>query len=366
VKRFAYVLDPLFLVCCALYAANRWLIKPHVHIAFFHNWFNDVLLIPCALPPLLFLHDFLGLRPRGAWPTAGEIAAHWVGWSILFEGIGPHIMRTTGDPWDVVAYAAGAVMAGIWWHFAQRGRVQPGPAKFDRLAPHYRWMEWVLAGPKLQRCRTAFLPAIPAPRNVLLLGEGNGRFLAELMRRHPTARFTCVDASGGMLERARGRLRRNGLEGTNVSFVHADFLDWPAPPEQFDLIVTHFFLDCFTAEQLGRMLPRIAAVSAPGAHWLIADFRQPESGWAHWRAKLIIRSMYLFFQCATRLPAGELEPVDPLLTRHGFALRQRRLAEWGLLHSDWWELAGNAQTNVSPPPRAPNAAFAGAPLAASG
>src|SRR5580658_4433734 len=63
VKRFGYVFDPFFLACCALYAVNRWLIKPHTHIAFFHNWFNDALLIPCALPPLLLAHDLLRLRP---------------------------------------------------------------------------------------------------------------------------------------------------------------------------------------------------------------------------------------------------------------------------------------------------------------
>ncbi|HXC98086.1 MAG TPA: hypothetical protein VN048_02010, partial [Verrucomicrobiae bacterium] len=163
-KRFAYLFDPLFLACCALYAANRWLIKPHVHIAFFHNWFNDTLLIPCALPPLLFVHDLLHLRPRNAWPTALEISAHLVGWSILFEGIGPHIMHTTGDPLDVVAYTAGAIFAWAWWQLAQRAPAPEPTADFDLLAPHYRWMEWLLAGPKLHRCRTAFLPAIPPPR----------------------------------------------------------------------------------------------------------------------------------------------------------------------------------------------------------
>jgi ubiquinone/menaquinone biosynthesis C-methylase UbiE len=339
VKRFAYLLDPLFLACCALYAANRWLIKPHVHIAFFHNWFNDTLLIPCALPPLLFVHDLLHLRPRNAWPTALEIAGHWLGWSILFEGIGPHIMRTTGDPWDVVAYAGGGLFAYVWWHFARRAPAPTKTADFDLLAPHYRWMEWVLAGPKLQRCRTAFLPAIPAPRNVLLLGEGNGRFLAELLRLHPKAQFTCVDASAKMLKSARARLRRFGLDAGNVRFVHADFLDWPQPAEKFDLIVTHFFLDCFPADQLNQILPRITALAAPDAPWLLADFRQPDSGWARWRAHLILRSMYLFFQCATRLPADDLEPVDPLIARHGFTLRQRRLHEWGLLHTDLWQLS---------------------------
>jgi ubiquinone/menaquinone biosynthesis C-methylase UbiE len=340
VKRFAYVFDPLFLACCALYAANRWLIKPHTHIAFFHNWFNDTLLIPCALPPLLFVHDLFRLRPRNNWPTGPEIAAHVIGWSILFEGIGPHIMRTTGDPLDVVAYAVGGLFAYAWWHFAQRAPARPQTADFDLLAPHYRWMEWLLAGPKLHRCRTAFIPSIPAPRNVLLLGEGNGRFLAELLPLHPTAQFTCLDASAKMLHHARARLQRLGLDTANVRFVHADILDWPAPDDQFDLIVTHFFLDCFPARQLDQLLPRITALAAPDARWLLADFRQPDSGWTRWRAHLIIRSMYLFFQCATRLPAADLEPVDPLLARHGFALRQRRLHEWGLLHTDLWQLSG--------------------------
>ena len=116
-RRFGYVFDPLFLVCCGLYATNRWLIKPHCHIEFFHSWFNDVLLIPCALPPVLLAHRWLGIRPAGAMPTVGEIAAHWAGWSVLFEVIGPHIMRTTGDPWDVAAYAGGAVVAAFWWHW---------------------------------------------------------------------------------------------------------------------------------------------------------------------------------------------------------------------------------------------------------
>jgi hypothetical protein len=115
VRRFRYLRDPLFLAGCVLYATNRWVIKPHVHAAFFHFWFNDTLLIPCALPPLLWAHRRLGLRVHDQPPTALEIAAHVAGWSVLFEFIGPHIMRTTGDPWDVAAYLAGALVAFCWW-----------------------------------------------------------------------------------------------------------------------------------------------------------------------------------------------------------------------------------------------------------
>jgi len=114
---FRYLGDRLFLVTCSLYALNRWLLKPRVRSAFLHDHFNDVLLIPCALPPLLLLHRWLRFRSHDLLPTPGEIALNLVVWSILFEVIGPHIMPwTVGDPWDVVAYVVGGILAGLWWH----------------------------------------------------------------------------------------------------------------------------------------------------------------------------------------------------------------------------------------------------------
>src|ERR1051325_4113501 len=84
VKRFRYVFDPLCLACCALYAFNRWGIKPHTHLAFFRFWFNGLLLIPCALPPLLQMYRWLKLREHDRQPTAAEIFGHLLFWSALF------------------------------------------------------------------------------------------------------------------------------------------------------------------------------------------------------------------------------------------------------------------------------------------
>jgi hypothetical protein len=116
-KSFRYLRDGLFLLGCLLYAVNRWGLKPHIHNAFLHGYFNDVLLIPCALPPLLLAQRWLRLRRHDSMPEAGELLLNWVIWSILFEVIGPHIMRgVTGDPWDVVAYFVGGILAWLWWH----------------------------------------------------------------------------------------------------------------------------------------------------------------------------------------------------------------------------------------------------------
>ncbi len=114
-KRFGYCRDPLFLLACALYALNRWAVKPHVHSLFLRGQFNDCLLIPCALPPVLWLQRRLGLRREDGFPTGQEIIFHLVVWSVLFEVIGPHIMNVTGDIWDAVAYAAGGLVAWLWW-----------------------------------------------------------------------------------------------------------------------------------------------------------------------------------------------------------------------------------------------------------
>lgn len=115
-KRFRYLGDPLFLGACALYVLNRWGLKPRVHSAFLHGQFNDLLLIPAALPPLLWLQRRLALRGHDAPPTSGEIIFHLAVWTLLFELMGPRfIAHATGDWRDILAYAAGALLAGIWW-----------------------------------------------------------------------------------------------------------------------------------------------------------------------------------------------------------------------------------------------------------
>jgi SAM-dependent methyltransferase len=211
---------------------------------------------------------------------------------------------------------------------------------FDRLAAHYHWMEKIFAGGLMQRCRTMFLPHTKNRRHALLVGEGTGKFLVELLRVNPKIRITCVEHSEGMIRQARQRLVRERLDDSQIQFLQMDVLHWTPPEEKFDLVVTHFFLDCFRAEQLEKLVPRLAGSTTAEAIWLLADFRVAERGWRRWRAAVILTMLYAFFKLTTALSANRLTPPDKFLSDAGFKLTERRLVNFGLAHADLWLRGG--------------------------
>ena len=130
--RFGYWRDQLCCLSCAAYATNRWLVKPHCHWPFFHSYFNDLLLIPAALPLVLWLQRRLGWRNHDGFPTATELLSHLLLWSVLFEWVGPHWMKVTGDPMDAVTYAAGGGVAALWWRSRERN---PTGGSWEHFTP---------------------------------------------------------------------------------------------------------------------------------------------------------------------------------------------------------------------------------------
>lgn len=208
---------------------------------------------------------------------------------------------------------------------------------FDRLAPFYRALEICTAGGKLQRCRTALLDEVPEPRRILLAGEGHGRSLEAISRRFPKAEIVAVDSSARMLEIAA----RQAGPG-RVTFIHADLLEWNGPAGTFDLIVTHFFLDCFPERDLAVIVARLGRLATPAADWLLADFQVAPGRAARLRSRAILALLYGFFRITCRLPARSLIPPDGDLEKAGFTRHRRVTHDWGLLKSEWWRRGGRA------------------------
>lgn len=208
---------------------------------------------------------------------------------------------------------------------------------FDAVAPWYRALETIAFGNALQRCRVACLGEVQSPRRALIVGEGDGRFLCELMRMHPDLEVDSVDASEQMLSLAQKRVERELPERVDrVRFLKRDITSWAPPENHYDLVVTHFVLDCFPAAELAGVINNVSRSTKSRAAWLLADFRLPDRRFARLRARLWLAAMYPFFRLTARIQASELIDPTPLMQAEGFALSRQHLFRRGMLKSEVW------------------------------
>jgi ubiquinone/menaquinone biosynthesis C-methylase UbiE len=209
----------------------------------------------------------------------------------------------------------------------------------DRIARPYRWIEYAAFGRKLERHRFQFLPETRSSRNALLLGDGDGRFAAALARINSHVRIDCIESSARMIQVAKERLQRERISAPErIHFMQADALSTKLHPAHYDLIVTNFFIDCFSTSQTAALIRAVRAACCPGAHWIVSDFQRPGSGWRALYADIWLRTMYLFFQAATGLKTNKLPAYREALQGAGFVLQSNQTSMAGLICSELWTL----------------------------
>ncbi len=222
-------------------------------------------------------------------------------------------------------------------------------ANFDRIARPYRLLEHLTLGTALSRTRTEHLHSLTAARTALILGDGDGRFLAALLRANPHLHATIVDSSRTMLHLLATRC---AFATHRLTIAQADALNLllPAPlgSPAFDLVTTHFFLDCFTDPELVQLIPAIRARLAPGALWVVSDFRIPPVGLIRLPARLLVRALYLAFRIVTGLRPTRLPDSARHLQEAGFVRLRTRHRLGGLLTAELWQLPETASRSLSP------------------
>ncbi len=219
-------------------------------------------------------------------------------------------------------------------------------ANFDRVARPYRWLEYMSFGPWLARCRNAQLAHLTGTRHALLLGDGDGRFLARLLAANPTLTADVVDSSHAMLTLLDRRLRKSQVH-QRIRLHNADALNWN-PTGSYDLIVSHFFLDCFSPHQLEQLFDSVLPHALPGAQWVVSEFAIPRNPFAAWFAHRIIRWLYRAFGWTTGLRVRALPDYAASLLRRGLMLSQDQSYLAGLLRSQQWTLPSGTVIQKEP------------------
>lgn len=203
---------------------------------------------------------------------------------------------------------------------------------FNLIARPYRWLEYLTLGRTLERCRLFFLPRLLNQKRALVIGDGDGRFLAALMAANPRLHADAMDSSATMLQLLH---KRCGTDAARLEIHHTSALTF-TPSGSYDLVVTHFFLDCLTQPDLEALIRRIAPALAPNALWLISDFRIPQ-GTMRLPARMIVRTLYLSFRILTGLRTTHLPDHATPLAKAGLTRIAHHHSLAGLLTTELWQ-----------------------------
>ena len=207
---------------------------------------------------------------------------------------------------------------------------------FDRLATPYRWLEYLSFGRALERCRCRFMTEMADTRSALLLGDGDGRFAASLLLAAPLAHVEAVDESAAMLAALSERCTTAGVCG-RVTLNQAD-LTRGVPALRgapFDLVVTHFFLDCLSERDTAMLVDETMPMLDRNARWVVSEFNIPH-GPMHVPARIVVWILYAAFRLLTGLRAQQLPNHAAILRRRGFTLKRYSTSLRGLLRSEVW------------------------------
>ncbi len=227
--------------------------------------------------------------------------------------------------------------------------------KFDRVARLYRPVEYLSFGPLLESCRFAHLDHLASATRALVLGDGDGRFIARLLAANLQVQAHAVDASPAMLRLLRARashIATGNSASDRLATTCADIRAFTppgfAPGVGYDLVVTHFFLDCLSPSEAEQLIARLQPHLTPGALWLVSEFQVPAgSRFCSWLGHSLISGLYAAFRLLTGLQVRRIPPWQSLFTLAGFTRQATRSWLGGLLVSELWQ-SPKATTFPSP------------------
>ena len=175
---------------------------------------------------------------------------------------------------------------------------------FNRVAPFYEFGEKFFFGGLLDSSRTFFKEKFKDSRSILLLGEGRGSFLHQLLESNQLCDVTIVDSSSAMIRYQKSKITKENLNRVSFKCIPVEHF---ASTKEFDLICSFFFWDCFVSQQIEYLVPKCAQFLKKEGFWVNSDFHDLKAfgnGFNYFK----IRMMYLFFNFTTGIHAWKVEP----------------------------------------------------------
>ena len=202
---------------------------------------------------------------------------------------------------------------------------------FNTIAPFYDIISMIASFNKIHESQMWLLSKGMKFSKVLIIGGGNGKFLLEAMKQVLSEQYCYIDISEGMIKLAQSKIeKQSALSLNSVVFVCGSYQDIPAN-EKFDLIVTPYFLDCFSKEELPLVMAKLHTQLTIEGTWFFTDFNIPEDSFRNFIFKNIIRLLYGIFNLFCDLGVNRLADFNKEFCRYDFTLLHEKYFLGGLL-----------------------------------
>jgi hypothetical protein len=157
-----------------------------------------------------------------------------------------------------------------------------------------------------------------------------------------------------MLKLLGERVSRRGAKARDrLRLFHTDALAFKPDTPPYDLVVTHFFLDCLTEGELAILLanikPNLAPIFAPRSTWLVSEFAIPQGQAAARLSRLVIATLYRAFRILAGLKTQRLPDYASVLCQYGFSITEQKSFLGGILVTQLWNMDANPEGNRTAP-----------------
>ena len=213
---------------------------------------------------------------------------------------------------------------------------------FDLIAKHYNWMEKIIFRSDLEKVRRMNLALVKNAKSILLLGDGDGRFLEQVSLMGTDAFIVSVDSSAKMIDLSKRKLEKSAL---NVEFNCTKIEDFQ-PIESFkpDLIIAHFFLDCFTHDEVKLIIDRVSEWAAVNAKFVISDFSiTKKTSFNRIYQKMLTSIMISFFRLFCGISTRFLPNIPKIMTSQGWNCLSQESLKSEFINSWVWQIEGYAK-----------------------
>jgi tRNA (cmo5U34)-methyltransferase len=182
---------------------------------------------------------------------------------------------------------------------------------FDSIAKIYDRLARIVFGRSIKKAQLHFINQIPVDADILILGGGTGWILNEILKINPHTRIWYVEASAEMISLSRKSVKGHG----NIYFVHGTEDDIPSA-QNFDVVVTNFYLDLFTNKKLHEVVGKILLRLKKDFKWIATDFVDEGKWWQ----RIMLKLMYCFFAITAKIDSKQLPDWIRILQKNGLHL----------------------------------------------